>query len=280
MNITIIFKNSHRISALEPAKGSVVKLSIGMKWGCFLTSMLLTACNTIGRQHLDADKIFDPATAALLEDIRNGNEIHARKALAGGLSLNIQGKEGITPLEWLIIETRDKEAIRLGLALGANPNFKDGDGDAVINIVSGFKDHEWLLIMLDSGSDPNILGSNGQPPLFGAITEDRREGMTLLLARGADINAHDTLGRNSALYAAYLNKYETVYWLITHGACSNEYDDIGANLAWNVYFSETIMSKTVPAYPWLLKVKHVLEQQGTTFPPPSPQEIRNSRKLQ
>ena len=270
-----------------------------IKYGCFFALTSLTGCCAVCpfvmgemissticcalcRVHMTASELFDPATAALLEDIRQGNEAHAREALAGGLSLNIQGKEGVTPLTWLLLETRNKKAVRLGLKLGADPNFKNNYGSSATTLVSGFKDSEWLRMMLDAGGNPDGPGGGNKTPLFEAIAAENWDNLKLLVERGADINQQidHYMNETALLYAADGNQYEMVYWLIEHGARTDIYDNSGANLAWLLYDSESIMPKTAPAYPWLLKVKHVLEQQGTTFPPPSPQEIRNSRKIQ
>lgn len=275
-----------------------MKLLRYIKYGCFLALTSLTGCCAVCpfvmgemisstvccvlcRVHMSASELFDPATAALLEDIRQGNEAHAREALAGGLSLNIQGKEGVTPLTWLLLETRNKKAVRLGLKLGADPNFKNNYGSSAITLVSGFKDSEWLRMMLDAGGNPNGPGGGGETPLFVASRVQHWENMELLLARGADINHQvaNYSNRTALLYAAYGNKYETVYWLMEHGARTDIYDKAGANLAELVYDSELIMQTNAPSYPWLLKVKHVLEQQGTTFPPPSWQERKRKSEL-
>lgn len=244
-----------------------------IKWGCLFIASLLTACNLGGRS-MEARELFDPATAALLENIRKGNESAAREALAQGVKLNVHSTEGITPLQWLILETQDKQAVTLGLKLGADPNFKNGYGNAAINMVPGFKDPDWLRIILDAGGDPNLLDNSGHPPIYGAINEERWADMELLLERGANINQLDNINRNSALYASYLNKYEIVYWLMERGAKTDVYDKTGSDLATNVYESESIVSKNSRQRPWLMKVKQVLEQKGVKFPPPSPQEVR------
>ena len=250
-----------------------------VRWGCVVLMVsLLTACSMIGRPHMAASELFDPATAQLLEDIRHGDEVHAREALAQGLNLNIHGKEGVTPLEWLILETRNKKVVMRGLKLGANPNFKNGNGNAPINMVAGFSDLDWLRIMLDAGGDPNNRAHMGMSPLFDAITEERWPAIRLLLARGADVNLPDKVHKNPAIYASYLDKYEIVYQLIEQGTDINVYDDTGSDLAVMVYESESIMSKSSRSYPWLMKVKQVLVERGKTFPPPSPSEIRRQWK--
>ncbi|XBW55883.1 hypothetical protein OHJ28_07185 [Dickeya fangzhongdai] len=166
---------------------------------------------------MQASELFQPPMATLLQTIRKGDEAEARRQLAQGLNLNIQGKEGITPLLWLIYETQDKEAVRLAFKLGADPNFRTGTDSSAVNMVAGAKSPEWLKMMLDAGGDPNSMDAGKSPALFSAINESRWDDIKLLVTRGADLNLEDAQKRNSALYAAYINEYETVYWLI--GGC-------------------------------------------------------------
>ncbi|WP_240630219.1 ankyrin repeat domain-containing protein [Brenneria alni] len=226
---------------------------------------------------MQASELFEPPMAALLQSIRNGDEAAARHRLSQGLDLNIQGKEGVTPLLWLIYETQDKEAVKLALKLGANPNYKDGFGDSAVNSVSGAKDPDWLRMMLDSGGDPNAIGHLEQPALFSAINEERWADIKLLVERGADVNLTDGQKTTSAHYAAYLNQYEISYWLIEHGANVNTYSATGASLSWTVEESLSIMSPDSPHYKWALKVKQLLQQRGVKFPPLSPAEVRERR---
>ncbi len=226
---------------------------------------------------MQASELFQPPMATLLQTIRKGDEAEARRQLAQGLNLNIQGKEGITPLLWLIYETQDKDAVRLALKLGADPNYKDGSGDSAVNRVSGARDPDWLRIVLDAGGNPNSIGRLGQPALFSAINESRWDDIKLLVERGADLNLEDAQKRNSALYAAYINEYETVYWLIEHGAKVDTYSATGGSLAWRVHDSLSIVANNSPNYSWLLKVKQQLQQRGIKFPPLSPAEVRERR---
>ncbi|MGQ5288085.1 ankyrin repeat domain-containing protein [Pectobacterium actinidiae] len=222
-----------------------------------------------------ASELFEPPVVAVLESIQKGDEPAARHQLSQGVNLNIQGKEGITPLLWLIYETKDKKAVTLALKLGVDPNYKDGFGDSAVNSVAGAKDPDWLRIILDAGGDPNAIGRLGQPAIFSAIGEERWADIKLLVERGADLNLVDGPKRNSAHYAAYLNKYEIAYWLIEQGADSNIYDETGSNLAFTVDDSLSIMSPKSPQYTWALKVKQLLLDRGVKFPPLSPAEVRD-----
>ncbi|ADM97662.1 ankyrin repeat domain-containing protein [Dickeya dadantii] len=247
-----------------------------IKWIAVLFAGILTACQA-GGHSMQASELFQPPMAALLQTIRKGDEAEARRQLAQGLNLNIQGKEGITPLLWLIYETQDKNAVRLALKLGADPNYKDGSGDSAVNRVSGARDPDWLRIVLDAGGNPNAIGRLEQPALFSAIGEDRWADIKLLVERGADINLKDSLDRNSVLYAGYLNKYEIAYWLIEKGADITIYDATGSNMAWTVEDSLSVMPHNAASYTWGIKVRELLQQRGIKFPPLSPAEVRERR---
>ncbi|AFI92474.1 hypothetical protein EXT68_20275 [Pectobacterium parmentieri] len=225
-----------------------------------------------------ASELFEPSVVVVLQSIQQGDETAARYQLSQGVNLNIQGKEGVTPLLWLIYETKDKKAVTLALKLGVDPNYKDGFGDSAVNSVAGAKDPDWLRIILDAGGDPNAIGRRGQPAIFSAIGEERWADIKLLVERGADLNLVDGSKVNSAHYAAYLNKYEITYWLIEQGADIHIYDETGSNLAFTVEDSLSLMSPKSPHHPWALKVKQQLLDRGVKFPPLQPAEVRERRE--
>lgn len=100
---------------------------------------------------MDASELFSPSVVAVLHSIQKGDAAGARYSLSHGADLNVQGKAGVTPLQWLIYQTQDKPAVQRAQTLGDDPNFKDGAGDSAVNTLAGGKDPEWLRLILDAG---------------------------------------------------------------------------------------------------------------------------------
>ncbi len=109
---------------------------------------LLASCGLTGKTMKLTD-FFRPGMVELIRAIEKGDETRARKYLKG-VSLNMHGDEGITPLLWLIMQ-KDKDAMRLAIKLGADPNFARPNGDTPITMVAGGNDDELLLILLEGG---------------------------------------------------------------------------------------------------------------------------------
>lgn len=234
---------------------------------------LLSACQ-VGGKSMQASEFFPAPVVKVLDAIQRGDEAAARRQIEQGVNLNIQGEEGLTPLLWLVYETKDYRAVKLALKVGADPNYKNGFGENIVSSVAGSKYPELLEVALDAGGDPNSLGENGVPAIFNAIGEARWADIKLLVERGADLNLTDGPGSNSALYGAYINQYEVVYWLLQHGADYRMRDSGGSDLAFSVEDSLSLMDKSSPQYPWALKVKQFLVDKGIKFPPLTPAEVR------
>jgi len=224
---------------------------------------------------MKAERFFDAKMVQLLKSIQKNDMSTAKQLIAEGVDLNVLGDEGITPLLWILIQ-KDQKAIQRTLDLGADPNFKDGDGDSAVNLVARDHDAKWLKMLLEAGGNPNAIDSNGMPVMFDAIGGESWDNINMLLEYGADVNLKDRSGRNSALYPAFIMKYEFVYYFIQKGADPFVYSSGGANLAWRVYevFEDGIVGPDNVNYPWVMKIKQHLIEQGVKFPPPSPKEVR------
>jgi hypothetical protein len=96
------------------------------------------------------------------------------------------------------------------------------------------------------------------------------------LEYGADVNLKDKSGLNAGLQAAILNKYELVNYFIDKGVDVKAYMSGGADLAWLIHdaLSDEIITPDNRNYPWVMKIKQHLIDQGVKFPPPSPKEVR------
>ncbi|MDD9210317.1 ankyrin repeat domain-containing protein [Aeromonas dhakensis] len=225
---------------------------------------------------MQASEFFPAPVVSVLDAIQRGDEATAHRLIEQGVNLNIRDTEppGVTPLLWLVYETKDEKAIQLALKLGADPNFKFGTGGNCVAMVAGSKYPNLLRMMLDAGGDPNSLNGDHEPAIFNAIGEARWTDIKLLVERGADLNLTDGPGSNSALYGAYINQYEVVYWLLQHGADYRMRDSGGSDLAFSVEDSLSLMDKSSPQYPWALKVKQFLVDKGIKFPPLTPAEVR------
>jgi len=235
---------------------------------------VLTSCGLTGKPMKLTD-FFKPDMVELIRAIEKGDESKARSLIDSGLSLNVHGDEGITPLLWLIMQ-KDKPAMQLAIKLGADPDFARSNGDTAITMTAGGNDDELLQILLKGGGGPNAVDRNGHPALFAAVANERKAQIDMLMRFGADINLTDQSGANSALHASDLNRYEMVHYLIEKGANYAVRDAARGDIAWNVHegLSENLLSPEYPAYGWALKVKQQLIDRGVKFPPLSPREVR------
>ena len=252
--------------------------------GLSLLLGLLTACNflpnaragTYGGTNMKAELFFEPKMVQLLKSIQKNDINTAKQLIAEGAELNVLGDEGITPLLWLITQTNDLKATQRALDLGADPNFERSNGDNAVNFVARDYAPAWLKMLLAAGGDPNSIDRNGMPAMFDAIGGENWDNINTLLEYGADVNLKDRSGRNSALYPTYIMKYEFAYFFLLKGADPYIHDDTGADLAWSVYepIEDGIIAPDSINYPWVMKIKQQLIEQGVEFPPPSPKEVR------
>ncbi|MCF6345182.1 MAG: hypothetical protein L3J00_01790 [Thiomicrorhabdus sp.] len=242
--------------------------------GLTLLLSLLSSCELTGNT-MKLSNFFEPNMIELISAIQKGDELKARSLIDKGLSLNVHGNEGITPLFWFIIN-KDKDAMRLAIKLGADPDFTDSDGGSPIRMIVRGDDDEMLLILLEGGANPNTIDRDGDPVMFLTVANNRKEQLDMLIKFGGDINLTDRTKKNSALYAAHMNQFKMAHYLIEKGADFDKRSSTRADIAWNIHdgLSRNLINPESDAYDWALKVKQQLLDRGVKFPPPSPRELR------
>ncbi len=243
----------------------------------FSTSEFLTVQFSKIDKKMQAKAFFEPAMAEVLTALQQGKQAQAQMLMSDhNLDLNVHGKDDITPLLWLIMVANNKPAAKLALDLGADPNFKRANGDNAVTMLAGGKDLAWLELILAAGGNANAIDRNGEPALFEAIGAESWDNIHALLDHGADVNLKDSGGENSALYPAYIMKFEFSYFFIEKGADPLLDTKAGESLAWNIHkkLTKGIIKSDSRQYPWAMKIKQYLIDQGVEFPPLSPKEVR------
>lgn len=151
----------------------------------------------------------------LLKAVSRHDTNEAKRLVGEGVNINGMGKDGATPLIWMLGQ-QDVEAVRILLELGADPNQyqPNGVGPPVWLLAGGGK-KEALQLLLNFGGDPNLIfGTNS--PLMMAINNSHMHCAELLLQSGADINYAN--GPLSALSAAIFSMhFDDVLWVLNHG---------------------------------------------------------------
>lgn len=124
---------------------------------------------------------------SLLRAARSQDIKEAKRLVDGGVNINAVGKDGATPLIWML-GLEDLDAMKLLLELGADPNqFVVGGVSPPLKLAAGGGKLEALRLLLDHGADPNLVYGN-RTPLMMAIQGSHIDCAELLLQRGADIN--------------------------------------------------------------------------------------------
>ncbi len=105
----------------------------------------------------------------------------------------------------IVTERRDLVWIRFLTQRGANPNIRDKNGVAPVQlaVTLGFVDGVEALIK--AGAEINIKNSTGETPLISAVHSRNAALVRLLLEKGADPDATDNSGRSARDYVALMN---------------------------------------------------------------------------
>jgi|GEM_PF-3134159 len=109
--------------------------------------------------------------------------------LASGADVNLQSKDGKTPLH----RVSDVHVAQQLLQAGANPNIHDHeDGKSPLHWAAGLEHREIVAELLKAGADINAIDGNGKTALQGAVQSGDFQMVEFLLEQeGIDVHAQD-----------------------------------------------------------------------------------------
>ncbi|MBG22885.1 MAG: hypothetical protein CMF22_05435 [Idiomarinaceae bacterium] len=236
--------------------------------GILILLLPLTACSKVGMNAYNnkpRDFFEDPLVIKMAVLAMEGNEHAVSELMKKGVNINHQGKDGMTPLLWVLGENSE-QGFGLLLKLGANPNLPvDSRGNAMTFSASA-DNPAYLKMALENGGDANYFHpQRKRNVIFDAISPGHLEHVKLLIKHGAEINTQDGTGGTPLLAAASLNQYDIVYHLLEQGA------DFRIGNRWGKTIKDRIennnISKSSELYQWRSKVIEYLEQNGVNVSP-------------
>lgn len=198
--------------------------------GIWLAATSLSACAmsdtsrvVLELKRMKPERYFtDRVQADFVTAVGRGDLQRAQQLLAQGANVNAIGKEGMTPLFW-VIGKQSLEGFRFLLSHGANPNllvrWQDTKGreqsENTLRLAAMLENAAYLQAALDAGGNPNlIVNSTSQTPLYTAILHQRRANVVLLLQRGASIDHRDKSSTTPINYAVNARHYALALQLL------------------------------------------------------------------
>ena len=130
------------------------------------------------------------ALHAAVDELEDGGPIESLILLLrhGARVDGLESDRDATPLLMAIFR-RQPEAVRILLAAGADPNFRDSEGDSPLRACAEFGDHELVAMLLRCGATQTIDesgGLSGMTALGRAASRLDLPMLELLLRAGAD----------------------------------------------------------------------------------------------
>lgn len=179
-----------------------------------MTSML-ASCSDLTVAGRSAQEAFhDEGVVSLLRAVRSQDIKEAKRLIDEGVNVNAAGKDGATPLIWML-GMQDWVGMKVLLQLGADPNqYGTADIGYPLWLAAAGGKLEALQLLLDHGANPNLRHGT-KTPLVMAIIESHLDCAELLLQHGADINLAAPI---SVLEGAMSTaQFGNALWVLNHG---------------------------------------------------------------
>ncbi|HEV2601499.1 MAG TPA: ankyrin repeat domain-containing protein [Candidatus Babeliales bacterium] len=166
-----------------------------------------------------------------------------KELLAKGADINIQNKDGATPL-MLAAQQGKLDIVQFLVDASANKDAQDKKGKTALMLAAYSRQLEVVQFLVAAGVDKDAHDANGETALMYALKELRHlsypdmidarnkqlDLIRFLVTAGVDLAARDQHGRTAFLYAAGSRDLEAVQLLINAGA-DKEVRDAGGQTA-------------------------------------------------
>lgn len=196
------------------------RMSKGFLYACTAGAILVMVVCSSQMQlgGVNAKEAFsDPLTGEMVSEAVKGHNARVEEQIEQGADVNAIGKDGLTPLAW-VLAAGHLDTAELLLQKGADPNYRMSSGESLMAITAGGDSRERLKLMLDHGGNPNSRRLHDRPATIYAVEQNRLGNLKLLIERGADVNAHTPDGSESAAFsAATLNQFSIINYLLQKG---------------------------------------------------------------
>lgn len=177
----------------------------------------------------DAQHVFQGSGAIELAQAIAKGDVNAIPRLASTSDLRVQGRDGVTLLEWAVLN-RQPKALRALLDAGADSAQQGLDGETVWHLAAQADDPVYLRTMIEAGADPNALSRSRSNALVSALDAARPDHLRMLLDAGINPNQADVVGYTPLHSAAMLRDYDSVLLLLHKGADPQVKSNNGATL--------------------------------------------------
>ena len=130
----------------------------------------------------------------LFKAIRKNNIHMVQLLLDAGADINIQTKEGNTPLH---IAVNNTELVRMLIAAGTDINIKNNVGKTPLHWAALHERAEVARMLIKAGANVNIQDKYDNTPLRDAAAINSTEVARMLIDAGADLNIQDADGETA-----------------------------------------------------------------------------------
>jgi hypothetical protein len=165
------------------------------------------------------DKITN--ATALEHAVQNGNREMVQVLLWAKADVNFRDGDGQTVL-MLLTDKVTSELVWDLINAGAKVNARDKDGDTALISIAEINNVDAVKVLLDAGAKVNAANKDGETALMLAASNGIINNVRALIMAGADVNARDKQGKTALMLASEANEAAVVRLLKAHGAIEFE----------------------------------------------------------